>query len=99
MKNFIELKGTEKQVAWANEIRDNAINTINRNIEICEERNKKHINMCAVELQVWLELKEAVFSKIENIDRAAEIIDMRHMLDPRAIINLVGDETIRRNRK
>lgn len=99
MENFMQLKGTEKQVAWANEIRDSAVNTITRNIELCKERNKKHPDMCAVELQVWLELKEALFAKIKNIDSAAEIIDMRYRLDPRRILDAVQNETIRRSRK
>lgn len=37
-KGLPTLKGSEKQVKWAEQIRNNAIDTINRNIDLANER-------------------------------------------------------------
>ena len=37
-----QLTGSEKQVRWANEIRENAINTINANIETARKRMREY---------------------------------------------------------
>ena len=41
-KGLPTLKGSEKQVKWAEQIRNNAIDTINKNIDLANERIKKY---------------------------------------------------------
>lgn len=97
-EKMVELKGTEKQVAWATQIREDAINTINRNIALCEERNKQRKGISDIELQIWNQLKEEVMKCIGNIDSASKIIDLKSRLDPKSLIMIVNNESIRRRK-
>ncbi len=88
------MKGTEKQIAWAEQIISDALGTINRNIA----RIKKQIEKYGADKHSELELKawEAARGQYENVilksaeaQNAAWIIDNRKRMDPAAIAHQV----------
>ena len=93
-----DLIGTEKQVAWAESIRDNAVNTLNGNVRIYTERLEKHGKLFKIDLEVWTELRNMVVSQIKDIESAAKIIDIRHNLDPSFLGQMAETEIIKRRK-
>lgn len=100
MEEMKELKGSEKQIAWANSIRNDAVNTMERNIKSYTERNEKAEGLFAIEIAVWTELRNMVVSQIKDIDSAAKIIDIRSRLNSSFLADMAQAEILkRRNRK
>ena len=93
-----DLIGTEKQVACAESIRDNAVNTLNGNVRIYTERLEKHGKLFKIDLEVWTELRNMVVSQIKDIESAAKIIDIRHNLDPSFLGQMAETEIIKRRK-
>lgn len=94
------LKGSEKQVAWATSIREDAVNTLNGNVRLYTERLNKHGKLFQIDLDVFTELRDMVVSQIKDIDSAAKIIDIRWRLDPSYLLDMAQAEILkRRNRK
>lgn len=85
------LKGTEKQITWAMDIINNAVNTIGRNIELCEERNAKHTGMADKELKAWTALQVQVNQVIDSIEDASKIIALKDKFSPSGLIRLVNN--------
>jgi hypothetical protein len=99
------LTGSEKQVAWAEQITNDALGTINRNIEIVKERIEKYdMPNEQVRLDAWLAAKnqyENVILKAPEAQNAAWIIDNRKHMDPAAIahrVDMIVDAEARKNR-
>lgn len=89
-KGLPTLKGSEKQVKWAEQIRNNAIDTINRNIDLANERikkypsaQKKYQNEIESLQEIGKQLKE-VLLKVSN---ASQIIEKRHIFDSSRILD------------
>nr|DAL64440.1 MAG TPA_asm: hypothetical protein [Caudoviricetes sp.] len=89
-KGLPTLKGSEKQVKWAEQIRDNAINTVNRNIDLANERikkypsaQKKYQNEIESLQEIGKQLKE-VLLKVSN---ASQIIEKRHIFESSRILD------------
>lgn len=59
-KEMVELKGTEKQVKWAEDIRKNYLDTLERMIE-----NVKNENMSSIKM-VMREYKSEIVSKVKE---------------------------------
>ena len=80
-----ELIGTPKQVAWAQDIIDDAMNTINANIKRASETDdmKKLLGFDS-----WLEIKEQVMSLIFSTKEAKTFIEHRNVIDPERIIKI-----------
>ncbi len=90
------LKGSEKQVAWATSIREDAVNTLNGNVKLYTERLEKHGKLFQIDLDVFVELRDAGVSQIKEIDSATKIIDIRWRLDPDYLINMAQTEIMKR---
>lgn len=96
------LKGTEKQVAWAEDIIREARETIKRNIEIekAEEEKNNVPGFFAIEIACFEECGKSLEQMLSGINEASKIIDMRYRLSSGAILKMVNDEVCRRrNRK
>lgn len=89
------MKGTEKQIKWAEDIIRGARETLDRNIELIDK------NGTAVLLkdrrQCLVDCKESLEKMLAGIDDAAKIINMRERLSSRAILQMVENECFRRN--
>ena len=92
-KGLPTLNGSEKQVQWAEQIRKNAIDTINKNIDLANERikkypsNQKNYQSDIESLQeIGKQLKE-VLSKISN---ASQIIEKRNIFESSRILDEVS---------
>jgi|GEM_PF-3033485 len=59
-EEMIELQGTEKQIAWAEDIRKNYLGTLERIIEGVKKENVENIKL------VWDEYKKEISSKIND---------------------------------
>lgn len=60
VKKMVELVGTEKQIAWAEDIRSNYLETLERIIEGVKAEDIKSIKL------IWRECKEEISSKIKD---------------------------------
>ena len=96
------LKGTEKQVAWAEDIIREARETISRNIEFKkqeEERNNVP-GFFALEIEAFEKCGESLETMLAGIDSASKIIDMRSKLSSGSILRMVQEYCyVMRNRR
>jgi len=81
------MKGTEKQIKWAEDIINDAYNTIDANIARMEKESKEffHFN-----IQAYKECRKKLEETLETCDDAAVIIKCRNQFDPRRINEMVG---------
>lgn len=80
-KGIKKMKGTEKQIKWAEDIKTNAINTLEANIEkTATEPLFKADNQA---YRILLAVTKNALSKIED---AGTLIDRRIYFDPRSLI-------------
>lgn len=96
------MKGTEKQIKWAEDIIREARETIKRNIEIkkAEEEKNNVPGFFAIEIDCFEECGKSLEQMLSGINEASKIIDMRYQLSSGAILKMVNDEVCRRrNRK
>ena len=77
-----ELVGSEKQIKWAQQIREDAIGTVNKNIELAEERMEK---VSGSSKKVFLETIDAykevgrqLSEELQKITSASVMIDRRN---------------------
>ena len=78
------MKGTEKQIKWAEDIKTGAMNTINANIERMSKDPAS-----ALEVRVLKILRVVAKRVFDSIDDAAKIIDRRNYLDGQAMIDMM----------
>lgn len=88
------MKGTEKQIKWAEDIIEEARATIKNNIANIDKVDT--IGIRAIERQCYVECGESLERMLSKIDDAATIIDMRDELSPYSVNQMVNDEAIRR---
>lgn len=81
----INLVGSEKQIAWASDIINNALVTLELNIKKSSERDdlKKLLG-----LDSWIEIKKQVTSAIYSTKESKVFIERRWVLDPERIISV-----------
>ena len=77
------MKGTEKQIKWAEDIKANAINTCTANIERLSGQP-----LDALRVEVFKVIRNTLIAGFEQIDDAAVIINKRANFDPMAIIRM-----------
>ena len=96
-----QLKGTEKQIAWAESIREESINTCDKNIELAKERIEKYPGVASYErdLKAYEEIKSQVVSVFDKIEDAAYIIDNRKSLDSNRIVYLANQLILKMERE
>lgn len=89
----LNLKGTEKQIAWATDLINDAMLTIEKNLELYQngsgivvagehvgERRRDSYDVYYV--QAYTELKASLEKTIAKLETAAQVIDSRRILDP-----------------
>lgn len=102
--NLPELSGSQKQVEWAEQIRDNVVHTINNNIERMENADKDARRYYQPQIEAFREIGEKVNAMLRQPQAAsaANIIDRRHSaLNTEKLLRMVNDlgEKKRRERK
>ncbi len=104
-KGMKELKGTEKQVKWAQDIINNAYAGIDSWIETmknamkklgCENEEEWKDSYYMVNIAVSKELRKMIKDSLATIDSAAVIIERRDMFDHSRISEMIRLEVNRR---
>lgn len=93
-KKLPELNGSEKQIKWANDIRESVINTIDANIKTNKDILRKNKNDFDAQItkDLYEGAREAYLLKFKSVKNAKEIIDGRNfMYNPYKITDLVRD--------
>lgn len=92
-RNLPELSGSEKQVKWANDIRNSALDTIEANIKNQRDylRRFKNDFDAQVKLDLYEGARETYLKKLRSVTSAKEIIDNRRLYDGRMIFDTVND--------
>lgn len=97
-----KLTGSEKQVKWAEQIRDNAIDTVNSNIKLANERYRKYKSDTYLNtLNAYKQIGNQLGTALNNIISASNLIDRRDTFSPSRINNLANriEEELRKKRK
>lgn len=97
-----KLSGSEKQVKWAEQIRNNAINSVNSNIKLANERYEKYKTDSYLDTaNAYKQIANQLDSTLNNITSASILIDKRNTFSPNRIDKLASDieEEIRRKRR
>lgn len=95
------LKGSEKQIAWAEDIIREARETVKNNIAFIKNLQEKHgLKVRQDELEAYELCGKQMEEMLANIDSAAKIIDMRDQLSSANINKMVSEYCMRnKNRK
>lgn len=89
----LNLKGTEKQIAWATDLINNAMLTIEKNLETHKNGTRtafmhdgrveqRQSEQDVYYVQVYTELKSSLEKTIAKLETAAQVIDNRDILNP-----------------
>ena len=90
-KPLPELTGSEKQVKWAKDIRQSALDTISSNLKNEKEYYSKFKDFeSKMKIELYKDLQEAFQERFQNITKASQIIDMRNNISPSNIVNMVN---------
>ena len=81
------MKGSEKQIKWAEDIKSNAFNTIDANLKRMEKENP---GLFRFEIQAYKECREMIEKTFTTCEDAKQIIENRDMFDPRRIISIAS---------
>lgn len=92
-----DLQGTEKQIAWAEDIRRNAINTINNNIERMEKENPK---LFRYDIEAFKEIGESLRKVLTQPQgaKASLIIEKRSMFSGDRILRVKNEMVMKKRR-
>lgn len=92
-RKFPELTGSEKQIKWANDIRDSALDTIELNIKSSRDYLKRFKNDfdSQVKVDLYESARETYLKKLRSVTSAKDIIDNRHLYDGQRIVNTIND--------
>lgn len=74
------MKGTEKQIQYAEEIINGGLNTIKQNIELCESRTNEDAQLRA---RIWKTELIALNILISKATDAGRVIDQKHKYEGR----------------
>lgn len=90
------MKGTEKQIAWATDIKENAIRAA-----ACIVRNAQNgcydHRLLPISVEVAKDLEQVVINGFASMDDAAQIINTRERFTQDALERMAQQETKRRN--
>lgn len=88
-----KLQGSEKQVNWAENIRDSALETIAQGYKNAKEDYEKFKTFQdKMKMEIYKDLDKGFRSQFQKIDSASKIIDMRHGISPANITDKVMQE-------
>lgn len=99
--NFPNLVGSEKQVKWAQDIREEAINTVDDNIKLARERYEKYkMEIYKDAEEAYKEVKKQLIPALATYTKASDLIDRRDMFSSSRIIDLAQkiEEQLRKKR-
>lgn len=87
------LTGSEKQIKWAESIRNGAIETVNGNIELFSERIKQYgnIDLYVDTINAYRHIGKQLSDTLKNITSASKIIDKRDMFSFSRIGHLANE--------
>lgn len=86
-----ELTGSDKQVSWANDIRQRAMDSIDFNIRSSREHyNRTNFTSSMIARDLYGDMKNELSGILQKTSRASEIINMRDKLSPQRIHNIVN---------
>lgn len=79
-----KLRGSEKQIAWAEDIRNEAIRTADLNIESSKKRMKEYGDsgkaLFGPRLEAYKQVKANLLNALSKMDDASKIIDKSHII-------------------
>lgn len=92
-RNFPDLSGSQKQVKWANDIRDSALDIIEGNIRANRDYLRRFRNNfdAQVKLDLYEGARETYLKQLRSVTNAKEIIDRRNAYNPQMIVDTVND--------
>lgn len=90
------MKGTEKQIAWATDIKESAIRAA-ANIVQNAQKGCYAYRVPPISVEVAKELEQVVISGFSTMDDAAQIINVRERFTQDALERMAQRETNRRN--
>lgn len=93
------LTGSEKQKSWAQDIVDNALNTIDSNIKRLTETKIKVMPQSKEEAEIYKLFRGQIVEQLKKFKSASQVIDYRDTIDPRRINEMVNFEYNRRKLK
>lgn len=95
------MKGTEKQIKWAEDIIESARGTIKANIEnIKAQQEKYNCKWRQDELEAFELCSKSLEELLSKVTEASQVINMRHKISSHAIIEMVQEYLyVTKNRK
>lgn len=89
-KGVKAMRGSEKQIAWAEDIKKEAYGTVNANIKTLDEKIEKYPNWetAKKERAAFIRVREMLDEVFGKIEDASVIIEKRYMLSGKSIIEL-----------
>lgn len=103
--NLPELQGTEKQIAWAKQIREDALETAGKNIKLNQDRLKQYgpgmKNMYEPRIEAYKQVRQNLYTALTKISNASDIIDKRHIISADMVTKEADriEEQIRKKKK
>lgn len=97
-----KLEGSEKQIQWAEQIRQDAINAINGNIALNKKRLKEYPGTEKIykpQIEAYQEIGRQLNNALNQITSAAQLIDRRNVFDPSRIIKEATKMAEKKRRK
>ena len=98
-----KLEGSEKQIKWAEQIRENAINTVNNNIHLAKNRIKQNsqVQDYKDDLEAYNHIGKQLGEELKKIDSASVLINRREFFSGARINQLAQklEEAYRRKRR
>lgn len=90
--NQPELTGSDRQVSWANDIRQRAMDTIDFNLRSSREHyNRTNITSSMIRRDLYGDMKNELSGILQRTSKASEIINMRDRLNPQRITRTVNN--------
>lgn len=91
-RNFPNLTGSEKQIKWAEDIRNGLIDSIDAAIKSNRDYLKRFPNdfESRVKLDLFSDAKTGFLNQLNNIESAKEIIDKRNIYNPQRVVDLIN---------
>lgn len=89
------MNGTEKQIKWAEDIINNAYNTIDANIANMENKNEEFFT---TRVLAYRECRKQLDEVLNNCNDAATIIKNRDLFDPTRINRMVCEMVVEMKR-
>lgn len=93
------LSGSEKQKAWAQNIVDDALNTINANIKNLSAGDARQLSDSKELVEIYTNFGNQIKSQLEKFTKASEVIDYRSNITGERIIRMANGWLLQRKNK